>query len=114
MSILARKMHAVTDDTADLAGAVFDKGSEQLNEFLDDVDDLLQLSPIKDEAARRARNRGGSLLGSAQRFAERRASKAVDQASSAARSAARTTDGYVRSSPWTAIGVAAIAGIAVA
>lgn len=88
----------MTDKTANAADALLDQGEGQLKKFFDDVEDLVRrVTPDKDEAVSRVR-----------KATERGVKQAVDVTSSAA----RATDDYVHRNPWTAIGVAAVACLA--
>lgn len=97
------------EDTFDAADQAIDKGASQLKKFFDDVEDLVRrVTPLKDEAITRARGRIESSIGSARQATGRSVRQAVDVTTSAA----RQTDGYVHNSPWIAIGITAVACLA--
>ncbi len=82
----------------------------QLGRFFDDVEDLLRRTThLQDDEITRVRNKVESSLASARTSIERGARRAVDSATFAAKS----TNDYVQSNPWKAIGVAAAACLAV-
>jgi ElaB/YqjD/DUF883 family membrane-anchored ribosome-binding protein len=99
----------MTDETVDRAEAVLEKGEGQLKKFFDDVEDLIRrVTPNKDEAVSRVRNRLESSIHSARRTTEHSMRQAMDASTSAARAA----DGYAHRNPWTVIGVTAAVGLA--
>ncbi|MEO8307604.1 MAG: hypothetical protein ABI616_06145 [Pseudomonadota bacterium] len=101
---------AAVGSAADTAADLADTGASQLRKFLDDVEDLVRrVSPLDDEDLGRMRNRVESSLKSVRKSADRQVRSALD----ASAKAVRVTDDYVRESPWKAIGIAAIAVLAV-
>jgi ElaB/YqjD/DUF883 family membrane-anchored ribosome-binding protein len=99
----------MNEDSMGTAEAVLDKGEGQLKKFFDDVEDLIRrVTPNKDEAVSRVRNRLESSIHSARRTTERGMRQAVDASSSAARAA----DGYAHRNPWALIGIMAAVGLA--
>ncbi len=79
-------------DTPDIAGAQ-DSDTSQLHRFFDDVEDLLRrLTPLDDEGVSRIRTRVEKSLASAR----------------------EATDRHVHQSPWQAMLLAGITGVAVA
>jgi ElaB/YqjD/DUF883 family membrane-anchored ribosome-binding protein len=94
---------------AERAEEVVQKKGSQLGKFLDDVEDLVRhVTPLQDTDIARARQRVESSINSVRTTAERGIHKTVETT----RAAARATDGFVHESPWTAIGIAAVAGLA--
>ncbi len=90
---------------------VVEKKSSQMRKFLDDVEDLIRhVTPIEDSTIARARERVESSIHSVRSAAGR----GVHQALETTKTAARKTDSFVHESPWTAIGIAAVAGLVVA
>jgi ElaB/YqjD/DUF883 family membrane-anchored ribosome-binding protein len=93
-----------------VAADVADSGASELKKFLDDVEDLVRrVSPVGDEDLGRVRSRVETSLKSVRKGADRQVRQAIDVSSRAA----RATDDYVRESPWKAIGIAAVAALAV-
>jgi ElaB/YqjD/DUF883 family membrane-anchored ribosome-binding protein len=92
---------------ADHAEDVAQKTGNELGRFLDDVEDLVrQVSPLQDSDISRARQRVESSINTVRTAAERGIHKTVETT----RAAAKATDSFVHDSPWTAIGIAAVAG----
>jgi ElaB/YqjD/DUF883 family membrane-anchored ribosome-binding protein len=92
---------------ADRAEEVAQKTGNQLGKFLDDVEDLVRhITPLQDSDIAGARQRVESSIKSMRTAAERGIHKTVETT----KAAARATDGFVHNSPWTAIGIAAVAG----
>ena len=109
MSAVSEEIGKMTEDTKYAADEALANGAGQLRKFFDDVEDLLRrVAPLKDEAITRARGRIESSIGSARRVTERGVKQAVD----VTRSVAHSTDGYVHKSPWAAIGITAVACLA--
>jgi ElaB/YqjD/DUF883 family membrane-anchored ribosome-binding protein len=105
-----REVANMTEETMDTAEAVLEKGEGQLKKFFDDVEDLIRrVTPNKDEAVSRVRNRLESSIHSARRTTERGMRQAIDASSSAARAA----DGYAHRSPWAVIGITAAVGLVI-
>jgi ElaB/YqjD/DUF883 family membrane-anchored ribosome-binding protein len=101
---------AVADSAAEVAADAAEAGASQLKKFFDDVEDLLhRVSPLGDEDLERIRTRVQTSLRSLRNAADRQVRQALDVSSRAA----HATDDYVRESPWKAIGIAAIAALAV-
>ena len=103
-------MATAADKLSNIAGraedAVNRKGS-QLSKFLDDVEDLLRhVTPLQDSDISRARQRVESSINSVRTTAER----GIHQTVESTKAAAKATDTFVHDRPWTAIGVAAVAG----
>ncbi len=94
---------------ADRADDVVQKKGSQLHKFLDDVEDLVRhVTPLQDSDISRARQRVESSINAVRTTAERSIHKTVETT----KAAAKATDGFVHDSPWTAIGIAAVAGLA--
>jgi ElaB/YqjD/DUF883 family membrane-anchored ribosome-binding protein len=92
---------------AECADDVVQKTGSQLGKFLDDVEDLVRhVTPLQDSDILRARQRVESSINSVRTTAERGIHKTVETT----RAAAKATDSFVHDSPWTAIGIAAVAG----
>jgi ElaB/YqjD/DUF883 family membrane-anchored ribosome-binding protein len=92
---------------ADRAEEAAQKTGNQLGKFLDDVEDLVRhVTPLQDTDISGARQRVESSINSVRTTAERGIHKTVETT----RAAAKATDSFVHSSPWTAIGIAAVAG----
>ena len=70
---------------------------------------LVVVSPLGDEELSRMRTKVETSLKSVRKSADRQVRQALDVSSRAA----RATDDYVRESPWKAVGIAAIAALAV-
>lgn len=91
------------------AASALEHKATQLEKFIDDVDELVRrVTHLGDEDIAKLRSRVETSLAAVRNTAARGVQSAVD----GTRSAARATDGYVRSNPWTAVGVAAAAGVA--
>lgn len=98
--------HVAAETAADVTAA----GASELKKFLDDVEDLVRrVSPLDDAELGRIRARVESSLKSVRKATDRQVRQAVEISSKTA----RATDDYVRESPWKAIGIAAIAALAV-
>lgn len=96
---------------ADQAEDVVDRKSGQFSKFLDDVQDLIsQVTPLQDLDIAKARQKVESSINSVRSAAERGVRSTVDNT----KAAAKATDNFVHDSPWTAIGIAAVAGLVVA
>jgi ElaB/YqjD/DUF883 family membrane-anchored ribosome-binding protein len=94
----------------DTAADVAEAGASQLKKFFDDVEDLVRrVSPLGDEDLGRIRARVEASLKSMRKATDRQVRNALDVSSKAA----RATDDYVRESPWKAVGIAALAALAV-
>lgn len=107
MATAADKISNFADRAEDAAQR---KGS-QLGKFLDDVEDLVRhVTPLQDSDISRARQRVESSINSVRSTAERSFQRTVDST----KAAAKATDNFVHESPWTSIGIAAVAGAAVA
>ena len=108
------KMNETIDAAAEVAAGtaadVAETGASQLKKFFDDVEDLVRrVSPLGDEELGRMRTKVESSLRTVRKSADRQVRQALDVSSRAA----RATDDYVRESPWKAVGIAAIAALAV-
>jgi ElaB/YqjD/DUF883 family membrane-anchored ribosome-binding protein len=107
MSTTAEKI----SNLADRADEAVQKTGGQLGKFLDDVEDLVRhVTPLQDSGISRARQRVESSINSLRSTAER----GIHQTVETTRAAAMATDSFVHKSPWTAIGIAAVAGALVA
>jgi ElaB/YqjD/DUF883 family membrane-anchored ribosome-binding protein len=85
-----------------------DKARSEMRDFVADVEDLVKkLAHINDADITRVRAKVEDALGNARHTVEQTA-KSVRNRTNAAASA---TDDYVRSRPWTAIGIAAAIGV---
>ncbi len=83
------------------------KASGQLGKFLDDVEDLLRhVTPLQDSDISRARLRVESSINTVRNTAERGIHRTVEST----KAAAKATDSFVHERPWTAVGIAAVAG----
>jgi ElaB/YqjD/DUF883 family membrane-anchored ribosome-binding protein len=90
--------------------AIQRKGS-QLSKFLDDVEDLIRhVTPLQDGDISRARQRVESSINTVRTTASRGIHQTVENT----KAAAKATDNFVHESPWTAIGIAAVAGLVIA
>jgi ElaB/YqjD/DUF883 family membrane-anchored ribosome-binding protein len=103
-------MATAADNISTIAGraeeAAARKGS-QLGKFLDDVEDLLRhVTPLQDSDISRARQRVEASINSVRNTAER----SIHQTVESTKAAAKATDTFVHDRPWTAIGIAAVAG----
>jgi len=84
--------------------------ASELQNLIADVEDLLgRISNLKDADVSRVRNRVEQALASAKESI----SSGTDSVRAQARRVASSADGYVRESPWQALGIAALAGLAV-
>ncbi|MEO6078401.1 MAG: hypothetical protein ABIQ86_01290 [Steroidobacteraceae bacterium] len=107
MATTAEKLSNISGRAED---AVQKKGS-QLGKFLDDVEDLLRhVTPLQDSDISRARQRVESSINSVRTTAERGITHTVEST----KAAAKATDSFVHERPWTAIGIAAVAGALIA
>jgi ElaB/YqjD/DUF883 family membrane-anchored ribosome-binding protein len=107
MATTAETFSNMSDQVDDVVA----KKSSQMGKFLDDVEDLLRhVTPIEDSTISRARERVESSIHSVRNAAGR----SVHQAMESTKAAARKTDSFVHESPWTAIGIAAVAGLVIA
>jgi ElaB/YqjD/DUF883 family membrane-anchored ribosome-binding protein len=107
MATAAEKISNIADRAED---AIQKKGS-QLGKFLDDVEDLIRhVTPLQDLDIARARQRVESSINTVRDTAQRNIHRTVEST----KAAAKATDSFVHDSPWTAIGIAAIAGVVVA
>ena len=96
---------------AEEAEDVVDRKSGQFSKFLDDVQDLIShITPLQDLDIARARQKVEASISSVRSAAESGVRRTVDST----KAAAKATDNFVHDSPWTAIGIAAVAGIVVA
>jgi ElaB/YqjD/DUF883 family membrane-anchored ribosome-binding protein len=92
---------------ADRAEEAVQKKGSQMGKFLDDVEDLVRhVTPLQDSDISRARQRVESSINSVRTTAER----GIHQTVETTKAAAKATDSFVHNSPWTAIGIAAVAG----
>lgn len=107
-------MATAADKLSNIAGRAEEavqKKSSQLGKFLDDVEDLLKhVTPLQDSDISRARQRVESSINSVRNTAERSIQHTVETT----KAAAKATDSFVHERPWTAIGIAAVAGALVA
>lgn len=107
-------MATAADKLSNIAGRAEDavnRKSSQLSKFFDDVEDLLRhVTPLQDSDIARARQRVESSINSVRSTAERGIHQTVENT----KAAAKATDNFVHQSPWTAIGIAAVAGALVA
>lgn len=103
-------MATAAEKLSNIAGRAEDsiqKKGSQLGKFLDDVEDLLRhVTPLQDSDISRARQRVESSINSVRSTAER----GIHQTVETTRAAAKATDTFVHDRPWTAIGIAAVAG----
>jgi len=85
------------------------KGSGQIARFFDDVEALARhVTRLDDEDIAKLRRRVESSLESARESFDERVRSVVESTSAAAKS----TDKYVHASPWTSVGIAAVAFLA--
>jgi ElaB/YqjD/DUF883 family membrane-anchored ribosome-binding protein len=97
------------DAAADIAADAADSGASQLKKFFDDVEDLLRrVIPLGDADLARMRKRVEGSLETARKATDRQVKQAVEVSSRAA----RATDQYVHESPWKAMGIVALAALA--
>jgi ElaB/YqjD/DUF883 family membrane-anchored ribosome-binding protein len=107
MATAADNMSNIADQVDD----VVQRKSSQLGKFLDDVEDLIRhISPIDNADITRARQKVESSINSVRNVAGRSVHQAIDST----KAAAKKTDTFVHESPWTAIGIAAVAGLVIA
>jgi ElaB/YqjD/DUF883 family membrane-anchored ribosome-binding protein len=84
--------------------------SSELKNLIADVEDLVgRLGNLKDADMSRVRNKVENALAAAKESL----ASGTETARRQARKVAGTADDYVRESPWQAIGIAALAGVAV-
>jgi ElaB/YqjD/DUF883 family membrane-anchored ribosome-binding protein len=96
---------------ADHAEDVVDRKSSQFSRFIDDVQDLIShVTPLQDADIARARQKVEASISAVRGAAQRGVRSTVDTT----KAAAKATDNFVHDSPWTAIGIAAVAGLIVA
>ena len=89
------------------AGNVRDYASDELRDFLADVEDLVKrVGNVSDADVARARSKVVSALGDVRRLA----GDTSDSIRERARAAAEQADDYVRERPWQSIGLAAAIG----
>ncbi|MGA2707287.1 MAG: YqjD family protein [Steroidobacteraceae bacterium] len=92
-------------------------GSSELQRLIADVEELVgRIANLKDADVVRVRGRVEQALASAkQSFASAKQSfvNGTESVRSQVREVASSTDGYVRESPWQALGIAALVGVAV-
>jgi ElaB/YqjD/DUF883 family membrane-anchored ribosome-binding protein len=87
-----------------------ERPDNQLHKFLDDVEDLLRrVTRFEDADIAKVRTRIESSIESVRQGSERTMRKAIDSS----KAAAHATDEFVHRRPWTAIGVTAIAAMAI-
>jgi ElaB/YqjD/DUF883 family membrane-anchored ribosome-binding protein len=92
------------------AGNVRDYASDELRDFLADVEDLVKrVGNVSDADVARARSKVVSALGDVRRLA----GDTSDSIRERARAAAEQADDYVRERPWQSIGLAAAIGLIV-
>ncbi len=100
----------VVNDLKDGAGHVRATGVAELQNLIADVEDLLNhVANLKDAELVRVRDRIANSLEAAKESVASVAASVKAQAQRVANSA----DDYVTTSPWRALGIAALAGIAV-
>jgi ElaB/YqjD/DUF883 family membrane-anchored ribosome-binding protein len=99
---------AVADDLTDGMEQVRDQGSEEIRNLFADVEDLVRkLAHVTDADIARMRQKvEDALVGARQSVAQGAANVRAGS-----RQFAKATDGYVRDRPWTALGIAAGAGL---
>jgi len=84
--------------------------SSEVQNLIADVEDLIeQVGEAADPEVRRLRSKVASAVTSAKRSL----ASGAEQVQQQARDALEASDRYVRTQPWDAIGIAALAGIAV-
>lgn len=106
MATTAQDLDDLADDVEARAADALDRKAGQLEKFFDDVEDLLRhMTNLADDDITRVRAKVESSLNKVRDTTRSSVRAAVD----GTRNAVDTTDGYVRSNPWTAIGVAAAA-----
>jgi ElaB/YqjD/DUF883 family membrane-anchored ribosome-binding protein len=82
----------------------------ELTNFIADVEELIsRIGDVKDAEVARLRSKVQGSLESAKDGM----SSSVESLTRRAREAAGTADDYVRGSPWQAVGIAALAGLAI-
>jgi len=102
-----RSMRDSARETLQQAGAT---GREEVQNLLADVEDLIdRVGEAADPEIRRLRAKVVDAMASTRRAI----SQSAEQVQRQAREAFEVSDRYVRNQPWEAIGIAAIAGIAV-
>lgn len=92
------------------AGNVRDYASDEMRDFLADVEDLVKrVGNVSDADIARARSKVVNALGDVRRLAN----DTSDSLRERARAAAEQADDYVRERPWQSIGLAAAIGLIV-
>jgi ElaB/YqjD/DUF883 family membrane-anchored ribosome-binding protein len=110
MATAADRMGDLKDEAVDAAKDAGREGVSEIRSFMQDVEELLaRVTHLKDADVARIRARLESSMHSA-RDAMSRGTQRVRQSTVAA---AEHADDYVREQPWKAIGIAAIAGLAI-
>ena len=96
-------------DPGNGARRVKDAASGEIKKLMADVEDLVsRVADVKDPAVARIRDKIQATLASTRESLLSGAETVGRQA----RQVAATTDDYVRTSPWQALGIAAVAGVA--
>jgi ElaB/YqjD/DUF883 family membrane-anchored ribosome-binding protein len=100
----------VKNDIANGARKVKDSAGGEFKNLISDVEDLVtRVADVKDPDIARIRDKVTDAIASARDAISSRADSLRRQATDAA----STTDDFVRDSPWQAIGIAALVGVAV-
>ena len=99
---------AIRDQASDMAKKIRDAGGQEVRDLMADVQDLLgKVAHVADpEIARLRAKVEGGLATAKQAFAT-----GADQVQRTGRAAAAAGDDYVRTQPWQAVGIAAVAGL---
>jgi ElaB/YqjD/DUF883 family membrane-anchored ribosome-binding protein len=114
MNSNANVMETVTQaipTTDDVAHTVASAGSREFRNLIADVEDLIKrIAHVDDQDLARARAKLENTLEAARASLH----NGKERVRTTARHAADSTDEYVHSNPWSAIGIAAAAGAAIA
>lgn len=110
MSTTPENLSQMASNAQSAAEEFVESKRPQLEKFFDDVEDLVRrVTHVSDADISRVRRRVESGLTTAKDATTRSVRATVDTT----RQAARTTDDYVHSNPWTAIGAVAVAALAI-
>jgi ElaB/YqjD/DUF883 family membrane-anchored ribosome-binding protein len=100
----------LTNDVKSGARNVQNTASGELKNLIADVEDLVgRIGNLKDADVSRVRSKVENALAAAKQSL----ASGTETARRQARKVASTADDYVRESPWQAIGIAALAGVAI-
>jgi ElaB/YqjD/DUF883 family membrane-anchored ribosome-binding protein len=110
MSTTADHLSRIAENAEARAEEFTERKASQLEKFFDDVEDLVRrVTHLNDTDITRVRRRIEGGVTNARDAATRSVRTTID----GTRKAAKATDNYVQHNPWKAIGVVAIAGLAI-